>query len=268
MYSKLKDLNRRMKPYKRALSEKLNVGLTTRKRLNELRSFERAHVAMMEGGLVDSIQCEFNSKFVQAFKRSRSQLMQDLFVLTKTDFKQNGYFVEFGATNGVDLSNTYLLEKDFNWDGILAEPAKNWHEDLKSNRTAKIETDCVWKESGKTLKFNETPEGELSTIDLFSKFDRHSRNSGNVYEVNTISLNDLLKKHNAPDEIDCLSIDTEGSEFEILSAFDFDAYNIKIITCEHNYTENRDKIQNLLEAVGYRRVLLETSKFDDWYVRE
>src|SRR5450631_2035857 len=47
--------------------------------------------------------------------QSKSQLRQDLFVLTMLDFKRNGYFVEFGATNGSDLSNTYLLEKSFGW---------------------------------------------------------------------------------------------------------------------------------------------------------
>ena len=55
--------------------------------------------------------------------RSRSQLRQDIFVLCTLDFKRNGFFVEFGATNGVDLSNSYLLETEFNWTGILAEPA-------------------------------------------------------------------------------------------------------------------------------------------------
>ena len=53
-------------------------------------------------------------------KLSKSQLKQDIFVLLETGFKRNGFFVEFGATNGIDLSNTYLLEKRFGWNGILA----------------------------------------------------------------------------------------------------------------------------------------------------
>lgn len=63
------------------------------------------------------------SKIMQYFSQSYSQLRQDLFVLNQLKFKKNAFFVEFGATNGINLSNTYLLEKKFNWNGILVEPA-------------------------------------------------------------------------------------------------------------------------------------------------
>ena len=70
---------------------------------------------------------------------SQAQLWQDLFVLHELDLKRDGYFVEFGATNGVSLSNTHLLEKRFGWKGILAEPARCWHAALEKNRSAAIE---------------------------------------------------------------------------------------------------------------------------------
>ena len=63
----------------------------------------------------------------------------------------------------------------------------------------------------------------------------------------------LLTKYNAPKEIDYLSIDTEGSEFEILNNFDFDRHQIKVITCEHNFTPMRSKIFDLLIRNGYAR---------------
>ncbi len=199
---------------------------------------------------------------------SKAQLHQDLFVLSMTGFKRGGSFVEFGATDGVKLSNTALLEKEFGWTGILAEPAREWHSALKSNRTARVETRCVWKETGQTLMFNETKAGELSTIDAYSDTDLHAkgRRSGTRYEVETVSLADLLETHGAPERIDYLSIDTEGSEFDILEAFDFGRHRFNIITCEHNFTPQREKIHALLTAHGYQRRYEEVSRFDDWYV--
>ena len=64
--------------------------------------------------------------------------------------------------------------------------------------------------------------------------------------METVSLTDLLDDHSAPLEIDYLSIDCEGSELEILKNHNFDKYSFKVITCEHNFTEKRKKIYDLL----------------------
>ena len=110
---------------------------------------------------------------------------------------------------------------------------------------------------------------ELSAISEFSDRDKHreSRIKGTTYDVETISLNDLLRKYNAPKRIDYLSIDTEGSEFEILKSFDFSEYDISIITCEHNFTPDREAIYSLLKDKGYTRRFEGISKWDDWYFK-
>jgi FkbM family methyltransferase len=247
----------------------------------DLRIESHARLQSLEG-LVQSLQ-QYENDYAAIFSlptkklaalrslisESKSQLRQDLFVLAELDFKRNGYFVEFGATNGVDLSNTYLLEKTFDWGGILAEPAKCWHRALGENRKSNIELNCVWRDSTSNLTFNEVDIAELSTITGYKKVDMHAsrRNNGHSYSVKTISLNDLLDKYGAPAEIDYLSIDTEGSEFEILSNFDFDRYQFKVITCEHNFTPNRENIFELLAHHGYVRKFTGFSKWDDWYVK-
>lgn len=210
-----------------------------------------------------------SEKMLVSLRHSKSQIRQDLFVLNYLNFKLNGFFVEFGGANGVDLSNTYLMERCFSWRGIVAEPAVSWHDDLKRNRNCIIESNCVWRNSHSKLNFNETHIKELSTISEFSFADRHAtaRKNGVTYEVETISLIDMLIKHNAPNEIDYLSIDTEGSEFEILNAFDFSKYQFNVISCEHNYAPQREQIFSLLKSNGYRRVFEDFSLYDDWYVR-
>jgi hypothetical protein len=82
------------------------------------------------------------------------------------------------------------------------------------NRSTNIDNNCVWKKSGSTLMFNEVDAAELSTINTHSESDIHKdfRKQGKIFDVNTVLLNDLLSKFNAPMHIDYLSIDTEGSE--------------------------------------------------------
>jgi hypothetical protein len=63
------------------------------------------------------------SEVMRALPHSTAQLRQDLFVLSFLQCKSDGFFVEFGATNGIDWSNTHLLETQYGWNGILAEPA-------------------------------------------------------------------------------------------------------------------------------------------------
>lgn len=209
------------------------------------------------------------SLFVKNLDKSKSELRQDLIVLCELNGKRDGYFVEFGATNGVDISNTYLLEKEFGWNGILVEPARCWQKELKENRGCEIDHRCVWSASNQKLVFNEAPGKNLSTIDQFSAGDLHEnrRKGGKLYEVETISLLELLEEYRAPREIDYLSIDTEGSEYEILSSFDFDKYNIRAITCEHNYSPIRKEIYELLTAKGYERKYENLSEMDDWYFK-
>ena len=252
----------------------LGIGVTSKSNLLKLRDDALLYTSGQEKFelvrcIDENLLSLFDAKRLSyALSKSKSQLGQDLLALMYSGCKHGGFFVEFGATNGKDLSNTYMLEKDFGWKGILAEPAKSWHSELKSNRNCVIETDCVWKESNVKLLFNEVSSLELSTIDLFSSEDLHfdSRKSGKKYFVNTLSLNDLLRKHEAPYVIDYLSIDTEGSEYEILSNFNFDQHQVNFISCEHNFTSTREQIHLLLRSKGYTRVLIDVSNFDDWYV--
>lgn len=208
------------------------------------------------------------SKALTYLPLSHSQFRQDLFVLSELGWKTGGYFVEFGATDGLHLSNSYLLEREFGWSGIVAEPAKRWHESLVRNRGCHIDTHCVWRKSDESLEFNETEDMGLSTIESFSSVDAHApnRRRGRVYSVTTISLMDLLARYRAPTQIDYLSVDTEGSEFDILSDFDFGRYKISVITVEHNFNPSRQRIFDLLCSHGYERRCEEFSSVDDWYV--
>lgn len=209
-------------------------------------------------------------------RESKAQLAQDLFALTVCGTLEPKFFVEFGATDGINLSNTWLLEKKLGWVGILAEPGRIWHDKLKINRSCLIDTRCVAKESGQRLRFLEVSADsnsapELSALETFAEngdWASEIRKKYSIsYEVETISLNDLLDAYDAPTEIQFLSIDTEGSELDILEGFDFSNRRILSICVEHNYQEPiRSKINTLLSSNGYKQVMSSVSRWDDWYV--
>jgi FkbM family methyltransferase len=215
---------------------------------------------------------EYIKNFENNFK---SQLYQDLFAsfIVKNNFDKT--FLEFGATNGVDLSNTYILENKFLWSGALAEPDINWIESLKKNRTkSKIITKCIWSKSGEKKNFFSSKVGVLSTLDDFKNSDINSMpgntaqriKEGVNIEVETISLNQVIKEEFNNISPSYISIDTEGSEFEILSSFNFSKYHPAVFTIEHNFTDLQDKIDQLMLDNNYVRIFRKLTAFDAWYI--
>ena len=222
--------------------------------------------------LLDSKEGELGSliRFINNNQHeSYSQFFQDMWVLQKTNQKRGGFFVEFGATDGIYLSNTLQLEKDFGWTGILAEPDPSWHRSLVANRMAKIDKRCVLDQSGLLVKFASAKSPSLSsTVDTMSN-DEHAqaRRENTVIDVETVSLNDLLSDHGAPRCIDYIAVDTEGTEYKIMNEFDFDRWTVDFFSIEHNHTEQEHALDSLMTACGYQRCLKEFSGCDAWYER-
>jgi FkbM family methyltransferase len=217
----------------------------------------------------NSEECRFLAHIFLNRHESKSQILQDLWVIYELAEKRGGFFVEFGAASGVANSNTWLLEKKYGWKGILAEPNPLWRSTLAANRDYAIDYRCVDSSTGKMVAFLTTNDSdpELSSIAEFAGGDHFAevRAKGTAIQVETVSLNDLLIEHEAPVEIDYLSIDTEGSEFAILSQFDFSRHVVNLISVEQN-PQTEDKIEALLKERGFDRVFREFSQWDGWYV--
>ena len=226
-------------------------------------------IAMKRGQLGHSDVLD-ESREARLQRLATSQLGQDLWVLEKTNYKKNGFFVEFGATDGVLLSNTYLLEKEFDWQGLLAEPNSRFHKDLKENRTCRISHRCIGATTGQSVEFVLADafggmKSHIGNDHNASKREAYAADASNVIRLETISLNDFLIQLDAPRTIDYISIDTEGSELEILEAFPFEDWDVKLWTIEHNFVAGfREKIFDLMTRHGYQRQEVE---WDDWYFK-
>ena len=90
--------------------------------------------------------------------------------------------------------------------------------------------------------------------------------SGTTVSVETISLNDVIKEYFNNICPSYISIDTEGSEYEILKAFDLNNFRPKVFTIEHNHTRNESKLDELLITNGYVRIFRKLTTFDAWYI--
>lgn len=214
-------------------------------------------------------QIGFLGYCLDRLNRSKAQFLQDLWVDYELKGRRDGFFVEFGGADGVRFSNTYYLETELGWRGIVAEPARVWHPAVRENRACFVDGRCVWTRTGERLVFNEPAIAAHATIDAYSDRDRlaHTRKEGQRYEVETVSLDDLLAHWNAPRRIDYLSVDTEGSELDILKAFDFEAWYVRLITVEHNHSPQCEPLREFLTSKGFRRKFEMLSNVDDWYVR-
>ena len=200
------------------------------------------------------------SYFFKKSKFSKSQLFQDLFV----DFvlkKKDGFYCEVGAFDGVTFSNTYYLEKELNWTGILCEPNTKFHTSIQAKRSKNIFIKKpIFNRDNVKVKLTHKEGGRS-----FISSDHNVINDQDKHE--TITLNSVFKQHLKNNLLDYLSVDTEGSEYEILKDLNFELYSPKIITVEHNYDkQKRNNIYNLLESKKYKRVFKSLSRFEDWYI--
>lgn len=200
--------------------------------------------------------------------KSYSQINQDLNVLSFFGSKSDMYFADIGAFDGKTQSNSFLLEKKYNWKGICAEPLPSAFQKLTECRSCICENSAVFSKSNLSLEFSAW--GVLSGITDYindTPYHSYAKEKGKKIKVNTITLQDLLDKYNAPKIIQYLSLDTEGSELEILKAVDFSTYKFLYINLEHNQVEpRRTEIRKLLLDNGY--LYKGENEFDDDYIHE
>ena len=242
------------------------------------------HINALDQAFEQNVLIEDNKNLLSNFINSirnkediKSQLYQDMFASFIIGDKFEKTFFEFGATNGIDLSNSYTLERYLNWKGVLSEPSPQWHDELKKNRPyTNIVSECIWSESDKELNFFVSDVGVLSSLENFKESDKISmpgntqarvKNGKNII-VKTISLNDVIEKQFNSKSPSYISIDTEGSEYEILKNFNFKKYKPLVFTIEHNFTELQLKIDKLMYSNNYIRVFKFLTTFDAWYVEK
>ena len=196
--------------------------------------------------------------------QSYSQLGQDIWVVQFFQGNQKGFFLEIGAGDGLWISNTLLLEREFGWNGILVEPTSAFEKLIKNRPNCICDNSCISSERKTVALFeifdrgqaelNNLPENTLLSVvreDIDVK-EGDSLNSywgvfRKAYKKESVRLEDILKKYNAPNIIDYFSLDVEGYEYEILRNFNFQEYVFLCLSIERPSKE----LQYLLKDKGY-----------------
>lgn len=202
-----------------------------------------------------------------------SQIGQDRFIDNFFDKKENGFFIDIGANEGVRISNTFFLEKDRNWKGICIEPLPIEFKELQKNRSSINLNVCVSDFEGFTdFTYVEGYANMLSGIPDTYHSSHKERILGEVnhfggkihnIKVPVRKLQSILDEFKIK-EIDFCSIDTEGSEFNIIKSIDFDKTLIKVFIIENNYKETF--IEEFLSNKGY--VLYTKLEWDDVFIKK
>lgn len=177
--------------------------------------------------------------------------------------REPGFFIDIGAHDGICFSNTYVFEKYRQWNGICVEPLPAVFEKLKENRKCILIQGAVGMKTGKEKFLSVTGYPEMLSgllrnynkkhKDRIAKEINQYGGASQVIEVESYNINELLKK-NAVSHVSYCNIDTEGSEFEILSSIDFNHIMIDVFTIEGNYRFDKFRIILFLLFKGYRFV--------------
>lgn len=171
------------------------------------------------------------------------QAEQDKYVLSILNNKKDGFFLEIGSRHPKEINNSYILEKNFNWKGIM------------------VEYDTKW----------------------LSLYQKERPNSIYVMkDATTIDYKKLFEENNVPNNLDYLQIDLEannGSTLNTLKKLNkevMDNYKFATVTFEHdiyhtNYLDTRLESRKIFEERGYKIVFSDINNkgknpYEDWYV--
>lgn len=177
-----------------------------------------------------------------------SQSSQDIFVRTLTKCKNNGTFLEIGSNDPITHNNTYILENEHNYRGIMVEYNNSFETAYKIHRPNSIYI---------------------------------------INDAQKIDYRTVLDSNNFPTEMDYLQIDLDVNNrstlnvLELLNVSVFDKYKFATVTFEHDiytgdYFNTREISRNIFKERGYILVFPDVSvfwenkycKFEDWYVHK
>lgn len=189
---------------------------------------------------------------------------QDKWVLETLDFKRNGFFVDLGAMGGIKDSNTYALEKDYDWTGICVENSQDHFESLITARTSSNILTTIYNYNGQCI----IDENGKIVID------------GTGTTVDCRTFDDIMGENGYNGIIDYMSVNIGGRENDVILSIDLSKYEFQLISVQTNIYKIPhkpvDEVFLYLWNNGYERMYNEvlgldptkssySNFYEDWY---
>lgn len=226
-----------------------------------------------------------------------SQILQDKILihllnttyLNSVDALKKGFFVEAGAYDGETWSNTLMLERFYNWTGLLIEPStENYKKLMSKNRNAYSINSCLCagKSSIKSDYIEAGPFGITTNVSMSQSSDYSSQSVSSIHSVTCHPLEKLLNKFFEKNAqfmqkksrispyvdtkvpvIDYMSLDIEGSEKSVVESFPWNEFQINFLNIEYNQNKEMYKwLKTYLEKFGYLETVIDDIFYQDIYL--
>jgi beta-1,4-mannosyl-glycoprotein beta-1,4-N-acetylglucosaminyltransferase len=207
--------------------------------INNVNALKRVNHPIISYNKDKKCKLKYQFQNYEKINENFSQIYQDIFVLSMTNGKKEGTYLEVGAGYPKKGNNTFLLEKEFDWKGVS----------IDINPKSK----------------------EL--------FDKNRKNESICADATSIDYIQLLSEHYKSTSIDYLQLDCDPAKitYDILQKIPFDNFKFGVITYEHDFYNDstgsyREKSRTFLKEKGYKLIcgnispLKDKYPFEDWWI--
>lgn len=181
-----------------------------------------------------------------------SQNYQDYYLYTRhfRYFRRPGVYFDIATNHPISNSNTFFLDRCLNWSGVCVEANDQYFEPIFRERTCSLVPTCISRSDGNIVEFN--PSGAFGGIigDSYKYLRSAKMRQRPSRRLRCTTVKDLCSRFGIQN-IDYLSLDVEGHEFNVLKGVDWENTRISVITIEINSAFKN--ISAYLQRKGYKR---------------
>ncbi|OGE45028.1 hypothetical protein A3B39_05500 [Candidatus Daviesbacteria bacterium RIFCSPLOWO2_01_FULL_37_10] len=201
--------------------------------------------------LIWYVYLELRLLLKRIFLHSYSQWGEDIIIDKLLGMKNKGFYIDIGAYDPIRFSNTQRFYNK-GWKGINIEP-----DPIRINKFYKLRPRDINLNVGVANKnglldfFKFSPQ----TLSTFSKtaledYQKQGHINTKVLKIKVSKLGQILEKEHKNKLVDFFSIDTEGSDLEVLKSNNWKKFRPKVICIEGQGSSPK----KFLEKLGYKKV--------------